>query len=89
MQLGKLREKIMATTSTPKTISELKSQDWVIDLKPTDTPQAAAEEVFNGLFPDDDRHVYVRLLFTENGIRVHEAFKDSGSDDYLYIKETI
>lgn len=78
----------MTTNSTPKTIADLKYQDWVIDLKPTDTPQAAADEVLNQLFPDD-RPVTVRKLFTEDGIIVHEAYKDSGSNDYVYIKQTI
>lgn len=78
----------MATTTTPKTLADLKYQDWVIDLKPTDTPQAAAEEVLNQLFPDE-RPVTVRELFTEGEIRVYEAYKDSGSVDYLYIKQTI
>lgn len=76
------------TNTTPKTLADLQYQDWVIDLKPTDTPQAAAEEVLNQLFPDD-RSITVRCLFTEDGIRVHEAYKDSGSVDYIYIKETL
>lgn len=76
------------TTTTPKTLADLKHQDWVIDLKKTDTPQQAAEEVLNQLFPDE-RPVAVRQLFTEDGVRVYEAYKDSGSVDYLYIKETL
>jgi len=78
----------MATSTTPRTLADLKFQDWVIDLKQFDTPRKAGEEVLNQLFPDD-RPVYVRHLFTENDIKVYEAYKDSGSDDYIYIKETI
>jgi hypothetical protein len=73
----------------PKTLTDLALQDWVINLKKTDTPQLAAEEVLNQLFPDDNRPVIVRQLFTENDIRVYEAYKDSGSVDYLYIKEQL
>lgn len=76
------------TNTTPRNLADLKHQDWVIDLKPTDTPQAAAEEVLNQLFPDD-RPVLVRQLFTEENVRVYEAYKDSGSVDYLYIKENL
>jgi hypothetical protein len=75
-------------TSTPTTLESLKYQDWVIDLKQFDTPQKAANEVLNQLFPDD-RPAYVRHLFTEGDVKVYEAYKDSGSDDYIYIKETI
>lgn len=88
-QLDKLREMVMNTTSTPKTLADLKSLDWVIDLKKTDTPKKAAEEIFEQLHPTDERPIFVRHLFTEGEIKVYEAYKDSGSDDYIYIKETI
>ncbi len=73
---------------TPKTLSDLKYQDWVIDLNPTDSAQIAAENILNQLLPDE-RPVYCRQLFVESDIRVYEAYKDSGSTDYLYIKEPI
>jgi hypothetical protein len=85
VQLGKLRENEM---TTPKTLADLQSQDWVIDLKPTDKPQSAAEEVLNQLIPDD-RPVKVNHIFTEGDVKVYEAYKDSGSDDYIYIKEQL
>jgi hypothetical protein len=75
-------------TKNPTTLASLKFQDWVIDLKPTDTPQSAAEYILNELFPDD-RPVYVRELFVEGGTRVWESYKDSGSDDYVYIKQAL
>lgn len=74
----------MTTPTTPKTLADLKSQDWVINVKPTDTPQAAAEEVLNQLIPDD-RPVKVNFLFEEDDAKVYEAYKDSGSNDYLYM----
>lgn len=81
------------TNTTPKTLADLKHQDWVIDLElvqgPRDTPQQAADFIFESLMPGDERPVTLRQLFTEGDVRVYEAYKDSGSVDYLYIKETI
>lgn len=84
----------MSTTSTPRTLADLQYQDWVIDVKPQHSVQVAAESIFEQLFPADDRDVKVNLLFTEeetNGdkIQVFEAYKDSGSDDYVYLKKRI
>lgn len=82
------------TKSTPKKLTDLKQQDWVIDVKPQHSAQVAAETIFEQLFPEDDRAVKVNLLFTEeetNGdtIQVFEAYKDSGSDDYIYLKKRV
>jgi len=88
VQLGKLRKKDM-TTSTPRTVADLKHQDWVIEKKFGKTIQESAEQEFNHVFPGDDRPVTVRTLFTEDNVRVYEADKDSGSVDYLYIKELV
>lgn len=80
--------------STPQTLSDLKFHDWVIDVPPFDTVQKAAETVLDNLFPDmrtEDYPVKVNYLFTEqdeNGdeVKVYEAYKDSGSADYIYLK---
>lgn len=81
--------------STPHTLADLQFHPWVIDVKPTDTVQKAAEAVLDGLFPDmspEDWPVKVNHLFTEqdtagNEVMVYEAYKDSGSDDYVYLKK--
>lgn len=84
----------MSTNSTPKTLTDLRHQDWVIDVKPTHSAQVAAETIFEQLFPGDDREVKVNFLFKEeetNGDTIHvfEAYKDSGSTDYVYLKKRI
>lgn len=84
----------MSTKTTPKQLSDLRHQDWVIDVKPQHSAQVAAETIFAELFPEDNREVKVNFLFKEeetNGdeIMVFEAYKDSGSDDYVYLKKRI
>lgn len=93
-QLDKLCKSIMATNSTPRTLADLKHQDWVIDVKPQHSVEVAADHIFSELFTNDDRPVTVNFLFQEdeaNGdiIKVYEAYKDSGSVDYLYLKKRV
>lgn len=75
----------MATNATPKTLASLKYQDNVIEVTPQETVDQAAEYFFRNLFSDDIRPVKVNLLFEEEGAKVYEAYKDSGSVDYLYL----
>lgn len=81
----------MSTTTTPKSLNDLKFQDWVIDVLPQHSPQDAAERVLNELFPEDERPVQVNFLFSEmdgdDEVKVYEAYKDSGSVDYIYLKK--
>lgn len=73
----------MTTSKTPKTLSDLQYQDHV--LRTTRFAiEAVASEYFKKIM-DDERDVTVRLLFTEDGHKVYEAYTDSGSIDYLYI----
>lgn len=79
------------TTTAPKTLLDLQYQDWVINVESKHTVQTAAEHVLSELFPDDDRTVKVNYLFTEldkhlgEEVKVYEAYKDSGSVDYIYL----
>jgi hypothetical protein len=74
----------MATNSTPKQLTDLKSQDNVLHLKHGQMLEAEASRFFKEVFTDD-RAVTTRLLFEEDGKKVYEAYTDSGSVDYLYI----
>jgi hypothetical protein len=74
----------MATISTPKQLTDLRSQNNVLHLKAGQTLETEARRYFKEVF-DDERHVYTRSLFEEDGKKVYEAYTDSGSDDYLYI----
>ena len=76
----------MSTTSnsTPKQLTDLRSQDNVLHLKSGQTLETEARRYFKEVF-DDERHVYTRALFEEDDKKVYEAYTDSGSTDYLYI----
>ena len=73
----------MTTISTPKTLSDLRYQDNVI--------YGAAGPVIDEAkwwfreFFQNTAHVYLRLLFVEDGHQVWEAYQDAGSVDYLYL----
>jgi hypothetical protein len=84
VQLAKLREKIMTTNSTPRQLTDLRSQDNVIHLKQGQMLDAEARRFFKEVF-SDERPVSTKLLFEEDGKKVYEAYTDSGSVDYLYI----
>lgn len=73
------------TNTTPKNLAALKYQENVIEIKPQETVDQAAEYFFRDLFSDDIRPVKVNFLFEEDGAKVYEAYKDSGSVDYLYL----
>lgn len=73
----------MTTFKTPKTLSDLQYQDHVLRTN-LFAIEAVASEYFKKIM-DDERDVTVRLLFTEDGHKVYEAYTDSGSIDYLYI----
>lgn len=75
----------MNTTSTPKSLADLKHQEHVKEVTPQQTVDEVAEYFFRNLFSDDIRPVKVNFLFEEDETKVYEAYKDSGSDDYLYI----
>lgn len=84
--------------NTPKTIADLKDLKNVF---PVDTAsvgiQHEAERVFNENFGEDflpEKKVSVRYLFAENDsddnqVKVYEAYKDSGSNDYVYLTATL
>jgi hypothetical protein len=74
----------MNTTSTPKQLTDLKSQDNVLHLKPGQMLDAEANRFFKEVF-SDERPVTTKLIFEEDGKKVYEAYTDSGSVDYLYI----
>lgn len=73
------------TTSTPRNLADLKHQENVIEVKANETVDQVAEYFFRDLFSDDIRPVKVNFLFAEEDAKVYEAYKDSGSVDYLYL----
>lgn len=80
--------------NTPKSLADLKHFENVF---PVDTAsvgiQSEAARVFNENFGEDflpENKVSTRFLFTENDsdgnqVKVYEAYKDSGSGDYVYL----
>lgn len=84
----------LATMSAPKTIADLQ---YLKNVFAVDTAivgiQFEAERVFNESFGEDflpEKKVSVRFLFSENDsegdqVKVYEAYKDSGSNDYVYL----
>jgi hypothetical protein len=70
--------------STPKNLASLKYQENVLEVKADETVEQAAEYFFRNLF-SDTQAVKVNFLFEEDGAKVYEAYKDSGSVDYLYL----
>jgi hypothetical protein len=81
--------------NTPKNLDDLK-RFWP-NVFEVDTAsvgiQLEAERVFNENFGEDflpENKVSVRYLFTEDDseggqVKVYEAYKDSGSEDYVYL----
>jgi hypothetical protein len=74
----------MNTNSTPAQLTDLKSQDNVLHLKDSQETITEARRYFKEVL-SDERDVFTRLLFQEDGKKVYEAYTDSGSVDYLYI----
>lgn len=83
--------------NTPKSLADLKHFDNVF---PVDTAsvgiQFEAERVFNENFGEDTLpgKVIARFLFAEddadgNQVKVFEAYKDSASEDYIYLTATL
>lgn len=72
------------TTSTPKTLADLRYQDNVIRIHTAKDPKDAAEDFFYSNFGTKE-DIKVRNLFSEDGKKVYEAYVDAGSVDYLYI----
>lgn len=71
--------------STPKSLTDLRSRDNVIRIPQGSAPETTANKYFHELF-DPTAHVFVHLIFQEEGSRVYECYQDSGSDEYLYIE---
>lgn len=84
--------------NTPKSIADLKHYEnvYTVDTAAVGI-QSEAERVFNANFGDEympGSPVIVRYLFTGvdeegNEVRVYEAYKDSGSVDYVYLTAVI
>lgn len=83
--------------NTPKSLADLKHFENVF---PVDTAsvgiQFEAERVFNENFGEDTLpgKVTARYLFAENDtegnqVKVYEAYKDSASEDYIYLTATL
>lgn len=70
--------------NTPKTLSDVRFQDNVLHLTASKSIDTEARRWFHELFENNDP-VHTRLLFTEDGAQVWEAYQDGGSVDYLYI----
>lgn len=69
---------------TPKTLSDLKFQDFVFETKQGEAPKTIARKAFRDLY-DSHKEPTLRLIFKEDDKRVYEAYTDSGSVDYVYI----
>ena len=68
---------------TPRTLQDVRFQEnniRIIDGEPEKHARKFFKDVMN-----DEREVYCRKLFREDGYNVWEAYTDSGSTDYLYI----
>jgi hypothetical protein len=79
--------------SSPKMLSDLKHFANVFSVDTASVGiQREAERVFNETFGEDTLpgKVKARFLFAENDsdgnqVKVYEAYKDSGSEDYIYL----
>ncbi len=67
-----------------RTIEDLYYAENVINVDLAWQVQEAAEKFFTDM--GDFRHVTTTKLFREGSTAVWEAYTDSGSNDYLYIK---
>jgi len=74
----------MTTTTTPRTLRELKYQNFVFTAKPGEKPEDIARRFFKEVF-DFDGEPTVNPLFSEDDHKVYESYIDSGSVDYIYI----
>lgn len=83
--------------NTPQTLADLKHFSNVF---PVDTAsvgiQSEASRVFNEKMGEDTLpgDVKTRFLFAENDsegnqVKVYEAYKDSASEDYIYLTATL
>jgi hypothetical protein len=79
--------------SSPKMLSDLKHFANVFSVDTAGVGiQFEAERVFNETFGEDtlSGKVTARFLFAENDsdgnqVKVYEAYKDSGGEDYIYL----
>ena len=79
--------------NTPKSLADLKHFENVFAVDTASVGiQFEAERVFNEQMGENSLpgKVAVRYLFTENDsdgnqVKVYEAYKDSASDDYIYL----
>lgn len=72
--------------NTPKTLTDLRFQDNVLNINATQTANTEAHRWFHEVFGyNGNATITVRKLFTEDQHTVYEAYADSGSVDYLYI----
>lgn len=74
----------MTTNSTPKTLTDLRFQEFVFTAKQGQAPETIARKFFKDLF-DFEGEPKLNHLFTEDGKRVYESYIDAGSVDYIYI----
>lgn len=70
--------------TTPKSLTDLRYQEFVFETKPGQDPAIIARKWFRNSFEVTDEPK-MNLLFTEDGRRVYESYIDSGSVDYIYI----
>lgn len=83
--------------NAPKTLADLKNISNVFSVDTASVSiQSEAERVFNENFGEDTLpgKVTARFLFAENDsegnqVKVYEAYKDSASDDYIYLTATL
>lgn len=69
---------------TPKNILDIRFQNNVIHVSPSQNVDTEANRFFHEIF-GNKLPVSVNFLFEEDAKRVYEAYQDSGSDDYLYL----
>lgn len=83
--------------NTPKTLADLKhfTNVFAVDTASVGI-HSEAERVFNENLGEDTLpgKVTTRFLFSENDsegnqVKVYEAYKDSGSEDYIYLTATL
>jgi len=80
----------------PNKLSDLKYLDTFNIDTASVSVQVEAERVFNEFYGADylpDNQVVVKYLFSEvdeheKTVKVYEAYKDSGSEEYIYLTST-
>lgn len=83
--------------NTPKTLADLKHFQNVFAVDTASVGiQSEAARIFNENLGEDTLpgKVTTRFLFSENDnegnqVKVYEAYKDSGSEDYIYLTATL